>query len=50
MDGTVVKYEEAPRDIPEGTVQQDFWCHKMHFTINCQIWDNDDGLTGRGKQ
>jgi hypothetical protein len=44
VDGTVVKFEEAPRDIKEGTVQQDFWCHKMHCTINCQILGNDDGL------
>jgi hypothetical protein len=46
VDGSVVKFEEALRDIPEGTVQQDFWCNKMHMhnTINCPILGNDDRL------
>jgi hypothetical protein len=35
---------DPPQRISEGTVQQDFWCHKMHYTINCQILGNDDGL------
>jgi hypothetical protein len=44
VDGVVVKFEEAPRKIPEGTVQQDFWGRKMHYAINCQIVGNDEGL------
>ena len=44
VDGTVVKFEVAPREIPDDTVQQDFWCRKMHYAINCQIVGNDEGL------
>jgi hypothetical protein len=44
VDGTVVKFEDAPREIPDDTVQQDFWCRKMHYAINCQIVGNDEGL------
>ena len=44
VDGTVVKFEDAPREIPDNTVQQDFWCRKMHYAINCQIVGNDEGF------
>jgi DDE superfamily endonuclease len=44
VDGVLVKFEEAPRSIPAGTVKQDFWCRKMHYAINCQIVGNDRGL------
>jgi hypothetical protein len=44
VDGVVVKFEEAPRAIPEGTVKQDFWHHKNCHALNVQIVGNDDGL------
>ncbi len=42
VDGVVVKFE-APRGIPEDTIQQDFWNLKMTYALNVQIVGNHEG-------
>jgi hypothetical protein len=41
IDGVVMKFDGAPRELPEGTVQQDFWHRKMLYAINVQVVGND---------
>lgn len=43
VDGVIVKFEEAPREVPVGTVKQDFWGRKQTYCINCQVVGNDEG-------
>ncbi len=44
IDGVVMKFDGALREIPEGTVQQDFWHCKMLYAINVQVVGNDRHL------
>jgi hypothetical protein len=44
IDGVVMKFDGAPRELPEGTVQQDFWHRQMLYTINVQVVGNDRHL------
>jgi hypothetical protein len=44
VDGVVVKFDGAPRNIPRRTVKQDFWNRKMVYAINVQIVGNDRHL------
>jgi hypothetical protein len=44
IDGVVMKFDGAPRELPEGTVQQDFWHRKMLYAINVQVVGNDRHL------
>jgi hypothetical protein len=37
IDGVVMKFDGTPREISEGTVQQDFWHHKMLYAMNVQV-------------
>jgi hypothetical protein len=40
VKGVIVKIEEAPRENPEDTVQQDFWNRKMMYALHVQIVGN----------
>ena len=44
IDCVVVKFTEAPRKIPEGTVKQNFWSRKMCYGLNVQIVGNHKRL------
>ena len=44
VDGVVMKFEEKPRRIPDGTVAQDFFNRKMCYAINVQVVGNDEHL------
>lgn len=44
VDGVVVKFVEAPRKVPVGNVQQDYWNRKMCYAMNVQIVGNDKRL------
>jgi hypothetical protein len=54
VDGVVVKFE-APRGIPEDTIQQDFWNRKMTYAPKCRLLATMKGAfltsaqTGRGQ-
>jgi hypothetical protein len=43
VDGVVVKFQEAPRGIPPGTVKRDFWNRKMCHAFNVQVVGTDSG-------
>lgn len=41
VDGMMARFEEAPRKLPEGKHQQQYWCRKQFFAINCQVIANE---------
>jgi hypothetical protein len=44
VDGMMVRFDVAPRDIPDNTRLQEYWCRKGFFALNCQMVCNDQGL------
>jgi len=40
VDGMLVRFDGAPRDIPAGNVLQEYWCRKQFWAINCQVTVN----------
>ena len=44
VDGVIIRFDRAPRNIPAVNVQQDFWCRKMTHGFNCQVVGNDTGM------
>jgi hypothetical protein len=44
IDGVVMIFDGAPREIPAGTVKQDYWNRKMRWAINVQVIGNDRHL------
>ena len=41
VDGMMARFEEAPRKLPAGKHQQQYWCRKQFFAINCQVIANE---------
>ena len=41
VDGVMLKFQEAPRNLPENKHQQQFWCRKQNYTINAQVVGDD---------
>ena len=41
VDGVMLKFEAAPRKLPENKHQQQFWCRKQFYAINAQVVADD---------
>ncbi len=44
VDGMFVKFDGAPREIPQGNQKQDYWVHKGGYGINAMLVGNDKHL------
>ncbi len=44
VDGTFIKLHGAPRKIPRGNTQQNYWCRKGGYAINVMVIGNDKKL------
>jgi hypothetical protein len=44
IDGVIMIFDGAPREVPVGTVKQDHWHRKMRYAINVQVIGNDKHL------
>jgi hypothetical protein len=44
VDGMMVRFDNAPQNIPPTLVTQDFNCRKNFYAINCQVVANDELL------
>jgi hypothetical protein len=44
IDGVIMIFDDAPREVPVGTVKQDHWHRKMRYAINVQVIGNDKHL------
>ena len=42
VDGVMLKFQEAPRNLPENKHQQQFWCRKQNYAINAQVVGDDN--------
>ena len=40
VDGVMLKFQEAPRNLPENKHQQQFWCRKQNYAMH-RWWDID---------
>ena len=41
VDGVMLRFQDAPRKLPPGKHQQQFWCRKQSYSINGQVVAND---------
>ena len=41
VDGVMIKFETAPRKLPENKHPQQFWCRKQFYAINAQVVADD---------
>jgi hypothetical protein len=44
VDGMMVRFDTAPRNIPANTRLQEYWCRKGFYALNCQVVCNDESL------
>ena len=41
VDGVMLRFQDAPRNLPAGKHQQQYWCRKQFYAINTQVVGND---------
>ena len=41
VDGVMLRFQEAPRKLPDDKHQQQFWCRKQCYAINAQVVGDD---------
>ena len=41
VDGVMLRFQEAPRKLPDDKHQQQFWCRKQFYAINAQVVGDD---------
>ena len=41
VDGVMLRFQDAPRNLPAGKHQQQYWCRKQFYAINAQVVGND---------